>query len=87
MSNVQPMGQLTQELEDVVSKMIDQHALQNGEVMNILHGYLQVHYPKNHEPYVDGTHPFYFYGHADGLINYGNKLDNLMNLRKNAKKK
>lgn len=80
--DIQPLGELTQELENVIQKMIDQHDLQNGEIDGILHTYLEIHYPLNKEPYVDGTQPVRYYGHIDGLIAFAKGLQNVKKKRK-----
>jgi hypothetical protein len=64
---IQPMGDIMHELEAVVSKMVDQHDLQHGEILNLVEGYLQVHLPGSREEYVDGGHPVFYYGPKEGL--------------------
>jgi hypothetical protein len=64
---IQPMGDIMLELETVVTKMIKQHDLQHGEVLNLVEGYLQVHFPASREEYVNGGHPIFYYGPKEGL--------------------
>ena len=71
---LQPFGQLTQELENVISKMIIQHGLQIGEIDAIVHGYMEIHFAAAKEPFIDGTQPVKYYGHIDGLIAYARSL-------------
>jgi hypothetical protein len=73
---IQPLGDLTQELEDVIAKFMDQHDLQHGEMEDIVMGYLERHYPGAREEYTDGTVPVRYYGHIDGLISYARGLQN-----------
>jgi hypothetical protein len=68
MSKIQPLGDIMHELEDVISKMIEQHDLQHGEVLSLVNGYLDVHYPDSKEEYTAGGHPVFYYGPKKGLV-------------------
>ena len=59
---LRPMGDITFSLENIVQEMVDGHDLQWGEILNIIKGYLEVHYPNAREEYTDGTHPVFYYG-------------------------
>lgn len=62
MKKLRPFGDVTHDLEDVIEEMIEKHQLQTGEILNIVRGYIEVHYPDAQEEYLDGTHPIFFYG-------------------------
>jgi hypothetical protein len=59
------LGDITQDLEDLVSEMVDDHDLQWGEILNIVHGYLVVHRPDAQEEYEEGDSPVFYYGPED----------------------
>ena len=56
------LGDITADLEDLILELTDEHDLQWGEIMAIVHNYLVVHCPQSREEYVDGGHPVYYYG-------------------------
>lgn len=60
---IRPLGDITFDLEDVITEMIEDHELQHGEVMAIVLNYMKVHFPESQEEYEDGTSPVYYYGH------------------------
>jgi hypothetical protein len=67
-ATIQPFGDLISELEEVIQKMVDQHDLQFGDILSIVHGYLCVHNPEAREEYVDGSgSPTFYYGSKEGL--------------------
>lgn len=74
---IRPMGEITQDLEYLISEMIDGHKLQAGEVDALITAYIRIHYPGAYEQYTDGTMPVQFYGHIDGMIAYAKSLENL----------
>jgi hypothetical protein len=49
-------------MEPLISEMVEDHDLQHGEVLNIMRGYLEIHYPENKEVYGDGSSPEFYYG-------------------------
>lgn len=61
------MGDLLSDLELVLEKIIDEHDLQHGEVLNLVHGWLMVHRPAAREEYLDGSHPILYYGSEEFL--------------------
>lgn len=60
---IRPLGQVTTDMEKLILEMTDTHDLQWGEVLNLIHGYLQVHCPESQEAYNEGGHPIFFYGY------------------------
>lgn len=62
MRKVRRMGDVTLSMETVIQEMCEDHDLQWGEVINIIRGYLEVHYPNQQEEYIDGSHPVFYYG-------------------------
>lgn len=65
------MGPVMHDVEYVVSKMIETHDLQKGEVMSLISSYIDVHYPGAIEEYEDGSHPVYLYAHRDFIKKIG----------------
>ena len=61
------LGDRLLELEEVIDKMIDENDLQWGDVLNLVHGHLQVHRPDAQEDYVAGGSPVFFYGPKEHL--------------------
>lgn len=59
---MRPMGDVLLDLEVVISEMIDDHDLQHGDVLSLVRGYLEIHYPGAKEEYVDGDEIVYYYG-------------------------
>ena len=59
------LGDIAGDLELVIQEMIDDHDLQHGEILNIIRGYLEIHYPGAREEYEDGTNPNFYYGPGD----------------------
>lgn len=57
------LGDILLDLEPLIAEMIDDHDLQWGDVLNWLHGHLQIHHPDNNEVYVDdNSNPEFYYG-------------------------
>lgn len=69
MSRIRPLGDITLDLEDVVSEMVEDHDLQHGEVLALVKAYLEIHFPEAKEEYEDGNAPYYYYGHPDHIRN------------------
>jgi hypothetical protein len=76
---VEPLGDLTSQLEEVLHKMVTQHDMQTGQIFAQVERYMDIHWPSCVEPYNDGTQPFRYYGHIDGLIAYAEGLKNVRN--------
>ena len=57
------IGKLMLELEVLLDQMIDEHELQAGDILNLVHGHLVSHRPDAFEQYIDdGTSPVFYYG-------------------------
>lgn len=67
MAKIERLGDIMHELEAVVTKMVKQHDLQHGEILNLVNGYLEVHYPEAKEEYITGGEPKFYYGPKEGL--------------------
>jgi len=59
---LRPLGEITLELEKVLKEMTNDHDLQWGEVLGLVHTWLSIHAPNAQEEYVDGDNPMYYYG-------------------------
>ena len=59
------LGDITQDMEDLVAEMVDDHDMQWGEILNIVYGYLEVHRPDAQEEYEEGGNPIFYYGPED----------------------
>ena len=59
---IRPLGNITQDLENLVEEMVDDHELQWGEILNLVYGYLVIHRPDAQEEYMDGSNPDFYYG-------------------------
>ncbi len=46
---------------------MDQHDLQHGDILALVHKWLTVHRPENQEEYEEGGAPVMYYGHFGGL--------------------
>jgi hypothetical protein len=62
MRGVKPMGEILLELEEVLTEMVEDHDLQWGDVLSLVHGYLMVHHPEAQEKYDEGGSPSFIYG-------------------------
>lgn len=56
------LGRITDDLENLIAEMIDDHEMQWGEIFNIIRGYLEIHRPDAQESYEDGASPTFYYG-------------------------
>lgn len=62
-NKLRPLGQITDDLEPLICELIDQHKLQMHEVLALIHGYIQCHFPEAIEIYEDdGSNPVFRYG-------------------------
>jgi len=60
------LGDILLDLEKVLDRMVDQHDLQWGDVLALVHQHLQVHRPDAQETYEDdNSHPVFYYGPMD----------------------
>lgn len=63
MKKLRPLGDVTQDLETVLEEMCFEHDMQWAEVLNLVHGWLQVHAPSQQEVYeADNSSPIFYYG-------------------------
>lgn len=61
-SEVRPLGQTLLDLELILDEMVDTHELQWGDILNLIHGHLEIHSPQAQEEYVSGGSPVFYYG-------------------------
>lgn len=60
---LRPMGCITLELEKLLEEMTEDHDLQWGEVLGLVHTWLQIHAPQAQEEYVGSNNsPVFYYG-------------------------
>ena len=59
---MRPLGQITDELEPLLYELVEDQEMQAHEVLHMVYGWIQCHYPDAIENYEDGTHPQFFYG-------------------------
>lgn len=60
---LRPLGTILLELEPLLDEMVHSHDLQMGDILALIHSYLEVHSPNCKEEYVDsGENPEFFYG-------------------------
>ena len=71
---IRPMSDIMFDVEDIVTEMIETHDLQHGEVLSLVKGYLDVHFPESIEEYEDGSNPVYYYGHKKSAKKILSKL-------------
>lgn len=65
---LRPLGDNLLDLENVVTSMVEDHDLQFGDVLNLVYGYLAVHFPEAQEVYEkDNERPIFYYGPKEGL--------------------
>jgi hypothetical protein len=59
---VRKLGDILLDLEELLDEAVDDHELQWGDVLALVHSHLVVHRPDAQEEYVDGGHPEFHYG-------------------------
>lgn len=60
---LRPMGCITLELEKLLEEMTEDHDLQWGEVLGLVHTWLQIHATQAQEEYVGSNNsPVFYYG-------------------------
>lgn len=59
---MRPLGDIISDLENLTEEMVDDHDMQWGDILAIVHNYLRVHRPDAQEEYEEGTNPLYYYG-------------------------
>jgi hypothetical protein len=55
-------GDTLLDMEPLLEELIDDHDLQWGDVLTLVHGWLMIHRPGAQEEYTDGTKPTFHYG-------------------------
>lgn len=66
--SLRPLGNITTDLEPLLLEMLEDHDLQWGEVLNLIYGWMVIHYPGGKEHYeADNTSPVFFYGPKERL--------------------
>lgn len=62
------LGDITSDLEVLLLEMVDDHEMQQGEILNLIRGYLEIHCPHAREVYADDdSSPVFYYGPREGL--------------------
>lgn len=56
------LGDVISDLENLTEEMVEDHDLQWGDILAVVHNYLRVHRPDTQEECVDGGNPYYYYG-------------------------
>lgn len=56
------LGDVLLDIEPLLLELSEEHGLQWGDVLSLVHVYLSTHFPGGREEYEDGTHPEFFYG-------------------------
>jgi len=59
---IRPAGDVTLDLEKVLEELSFDHDLQHGEVLALVHCWLNIHAPSQKEKYLDGKNPIFYYG-------------------------
>lgn len=54
---LRPLGDITQDMEPLLFELTEKHSLQTHEILGIIKAWIDVHYPKANETYLDGTKP------------------------------
>lgn len=62
MAKLRKLGDITLDLEPLLSEMAVDHEMQIGEIMAVIHAHLIIHHPGAREEYDAGGHPIYYYG-------------------------
>jgi hypothetical protein len=70
---LRPCGAVTQDLEPLLLELAFDHALQHGEILALVHAYLEIHAPGAREHYTDGGAPVLWYG-AQEAYPYDNSV-------------
>jgi hypothetical protein len=60
---MRPMGKILLDLEKLLDEMCDEHDMQFGDIISLVHSHLVIHKPGAREVYVDdGSSPILYYG-------------------------
>lgn len=72
---LRPLGEVTQDLEDVLMEMCEAHDMQLGEILSLVKNWVEVHYNGAIEEYeCDDSNPIFLYGHKDDVKRRASKL-------------
>lgn len=64
MAKLRKVGDITLDLELLLSELAVDHELQHGEILALVHVYLTIHHPDAKEQYDAGGSPIFYYGPA-----------------------
>lgn len=64
---MRPVGDITGDMESHLSELVEDHDLQDHEILGLIHAWLRTHSPESGEQYEDGTRPVFYFGHWSGL--------------------
>lgn len=56
------VGKITDDMEKLLYELVEDHQMQAHEVLHMVYGWIQCHYPDAIELYEDGSSPEFFYG-------------------------
>jgi len=59
---MRPLGKITDDMEKLLYELVDDHEMQAHEVLHLIYGWIQCHYPDAIENYIEGGQPVLFYG-------------------------
>jgi hypothetical protein len=60
---LRPMGVITANMETLLEEMTNDHDLQWGEVLSLVHAWLTIHAPQAQEQYYENNEvPVFYYG-------------------------
>lgn len=66
--SLRPLGNITSDMEPLLLEMLEEHDLQWGEVLNLIYGWMVIHYPGGREKYdSDNSSPIFYYGPKEHL--------------------
>jgi len=56
------LGNILLDLEPLITEMVEEHELQFGDILSLIHSHLVVHNPEAKEEYEEGGYPIFYYG-------------------------
>jgi hypothetical protein len=79
MKKQKKIGSLLLDMEVLLDKMVDDHDLQSGDILNLVFSYLMIHRPDAREVYSkDNSNPQFYYGPGPNRKNIKKKLIKLL---------
>lgn len=70
---LRPLGDALLDIEPHLFEMCVDHDLQHGDVLYLIKGWLEVHYPKGKERFIDRKDDiFFYYGSKKELLRFTN---------------